>query len=301
MSKTAFLFPGQGAQKCGMGQSFYESDADSRAVIDCASELLSLDMRKLLFEPNEKLDLTEYTQPAMVACGISMLQAVYKTGLRADVCAGLSLGEYEALYAVKALRAEDAIRTVSERGRLMAEAVPAGQGTMAAVLGAETPLVEEVIRSIPKVWIANYNCPGQLVISGETEAVQAAAEALRSAGVRRVIPLKVSGPFHSGLLSETGEKLRTYLNQICFSKPSIPYAANFTGEYVEEETKIKDLLVKQVSGSVRFEQSIRAMIADGVTRFVEIGPGKTLTGFVKKIDRELETVNIETAEDLEKI
>lgn len=301
MHKTAILFPGQGAQKCGMGRSFYENDADARAFIEEASELLSMDMRALLFEENDRLNRTEYTQPAMVTCGIAMLKAVFKTGLQADVCAGLSLGEYEALYLSGAISAEDAVRTVSVRGRLMADAVPEGKGGMAAVLGAEKELVEAALKPISNVWIANYNCPGQIVISGESDALVSASEALKAAGIKRVLPLKVSGPFHSGMLSEAGEKLGSYLKQIHFLKPVIPYVANFTGEYVTDETFIGDLLMKQVSGSVRFEQSIRAMMADGVTRFVEIGPGKTLTGFVNKIERNLETVNIETIEDLEKI
>ena len=301
MSKTAFLFPGQGAQKCGMAKSFYDSDADARAVFDMASELLSMDMAELCFAPNDRLDLTEYTQPAMVTAGIAMLKAVEKTGLKADVCAGLSLGEYEALYQAGILRAEDAIATVRERGILMAEAVPAGVGAMAAVLGADASQVEATIEPIPEVWIANYNCPGQIVISGCKESVFEAAEALKAAGIKRVLPLNVSGPFHSGMLVGAGEKLRAFLEKITFHKPVMPYAANFTGAYVENESLVRDLLVRQVSGSVRFEQSIRAMLADGVDTFVEIGPGKTLSGFVKKIDRNAVTVNIETTEDLEKI
>ena len=300
MSKTAFLFPGQGAQKCGMAQSFYETDPDAKAVIDRASELLGMDMPELLFTPNDRLDRTEFTQPAMVTAGIAMLQAVAKTGLKPDVCAGLSLGEYEALYAAGAMSADDAVRTVQVRGKLMAEAVPAGVGGMAAVVGAETALVEETIAPIADVWIAKYNCPGQIVISGKKEALAQASDALKAAGVRRVLPLNVSGPFHSGLLAEAGEKLGAYLAGVEIRPLVIPYAANFTGAYVTDSAEIVPLLVKQVSGSVRFEQSIRGMLADGVDTFVEIGPGKTIAGFLRKIDREAKVINIETAEDLEK-
>ena len=282
MSKTAFLFPGQGAQKCGMTRSFYETDPDAKAVIDRASELLGMDMPELLFTPNDRLDRTEFTQPAP------------------DVCAGLSLGEYEALYAAGAMSADDAVRTVQVRGKLMAEAVPAGVGGMAAVVGAETALVEETIAPIADVWIANYNCPGQIVISGKKEALAQASDALKAAGVRRVLPLNVSGPFHSGLLAEAGEKLGAYLAGVEIRPLVIPYAANFTGAYVTDSAEIAPLLVKQVSGSVRFEQSIRGMLADGVDTFVEIGPGKTIAGFLRKIDREAKVINIETAEDLEK-
>ena len=300
MSKTAFLFPGQGAQKCGMARSFYETDPDAKAVIDRASELLGMDMPELLFTPNDRLDRTEFTQPAMVTAGIAMLQAVAKTGLKPDVCAGLSLGEYEALYAAGAMSADDAVRTVQVRGKLMAEAVPAGVGGMAAVVGADTALVEETIAPIADVWIANYNCPGQIVISGKKEALAQASDALKAAGVRRVLPLNVSGPFHSGLLAEAGEKLGAYLAGVEIRPLVIPYAANFTGAYVTDSAEIVPLLVKQVSGSVRFEQSIRGMLADGVDTFVEIGPGKTIAGFLRKIDREAKVINIETAEDLEK-
>ena len=300
MSKTAFLFPGQGAQKCGMARSFYETDPDAKAVIDRASELLGMDMPELLFTLNDRLDRTEFTQPAMVTAGIAMLQAVAKTGLKPDVCAGLSLGEYEALYAAGAMSADDAVRTVQVRGKLMAEAVPAGVGGMAAVVGAETALVEETIAPIADVWIANYNCPGQIVISGKKEALAQASDALKAAGVRRVLPLNVSGPFHSGLLAEAGEKLGAYLAGVEIRPLVIPYAANITGAYVTDSAEIVPLLVKQVSGSVRFEQSIRGMLADGVDTFVEIGPGKTIAGFLRKIDREAKVINIETAEDLEK-
>ena len=284
-----------------MGQSFYEADADARAVFDEASELLGYDMKALCFEENEKLNLTQYTQPAMVTTGIAIMKVVEKQGLLPDTAAGLSLGEYEALYAAGALSVTDAIRVVARRGELMEAAVPAGVGAMAAVLGAEASLIEETLSEIPEVWIANYNCPGQIVISGKKEAVEAAAEALKARGIKRVLMLNVSGPFHSGLLREAGKELGKVLAETEIHSLRIPYYANVTGDIVEDATKVRGLLTEQVYSSVRFEQSIRNMLSAGVDTFYELGPGKTLAGFVKKIDREATVVNIETMEDLAKI
>ena len=284
-----------------MGQSFYEADADARAVFDEASELLGYDMKALCFEENEKLNLTQYTQPAMVTTGIAIMKVVEKQGLLPDTAAGLSLGEYEALYAAGALSVTDAIRVVARRGELMEAAVPAGVGAMAAVLGAEASLIEETLSEIPEVWIANYNCPGQIVISGKKEAVEAAAEALKARGIKRVLMLNVSGPFHSGLLREVGEELGKVLAETEIHPLRIPYYANVTGGIVEDAAKVRGLLTEQVYSSVRFEQSIRNMLSAGVDTFYELGPGKTLAGFVKKIDREATVVNIETMEDLAKI
>ena len=284
-----------------MGQSFYEADADARAVFDEASELLGYDMKALCFEENEKLNLTQYTQPAMVTTGIAIMKVVEKQGLLPDTAAGLSLGEYEALYAAGALSVTDAIRVVARRGELMEAAVPAGVGAMAAVLGAEASLIEETLSEIPEVWIANYNCPGQIVISGKKEAVEAAAEALKARGIKRVFMLNVSGPFHSGLLREAGEALGNVLAETEIHPLRIPYYANVTGDIVEDAAKVRGLLTEQVYSSVRFEQSIRNMLSAGVDTFYELGPGKTLAGFVKKIDRDATVVNIETMEDLAKI
>ena len=284
-----------------MGQSFYEADAAARAVFDEASELLGYDMKALCFEENEKLNLTQYTQPAMVTTGIAIMKVVEKQGLLPDTAAGLSLGEYEALYAAGALSVTDAIRVVARRGELMEAAVPAGVGAMAAVLGAEASLIEETLSEIPEVWIANYNCPGQIVISGKKEAVEAAAEALKARGIKRVLMLNVSGPFHSGLLREAGEELGKVLAETEIHPLRIPYYANVTGGIVEDAAKVRGLLTEQVYSSVRFEQSIRNMLSAGVDTFYELGPGKTLAGFVKKIDRDATVVNIETMEDLAKI
>ena len=299
--KTAFLFPGQGAQKCGMGESFVKYDEAAKKVYENASRLLDLDMEELVFTENKKLDMTEYTQAAMVTTGIAMLKVIEKTALKADVCAGLSLGEYEALYLAGAISEEDAVVLARHRGKLMQEAVPLGVGTMAAVLNLDAAVIEDCLKDIENVWIANYNCPGQIVISGTVEAVEKAGEKLKEAGAKRVLPLNVSGPFHSGLLKPAGDKLYEYLRNIEIKKPTIPYVANYTAEFVYDDKDIKELLRKQVFGSVRFEQSIRNMLKEGVDTFIEIGPGKVLSGFVKKIDKEAKVYSIETVEDMNNV
>ena len=299
--KTAFLFPGQGAQKCGMGESFAKHDEAAKKVYENVSRLLGLDMEELVFTENKKLDMTEYTQAAMVTTGIAMLKVIEKTALKADVCAGLSLGEYEALYLAKAISEEDAIVLARHRGKLMQEAVPLGVGTMAAVLNLDAAVIEDCLKDIENVWIANYNCPGQIVISGTVAAVEKAGEKLKEAGAKRVLPLNVSGPFHSGLLKPAGDKLYEYLKNVEIKKPTIPYVANYTAEFVYDDKDIKELLRKQVFGSVRFEQSIRNMLKEGVDTFIEIGPGKVLGGFVKKIDKEAKVYSIETVEDMNNV
>ena len=299
--KTAFLFPGQGAQKCGMGESFAKHDEAAKKVYENASRLLGLDMEELVFTENKKLDMTEYTQAAMVTTGIAMLKVIEKTALKADVCAGLSLGEYEALYLAKAISEEDAIVLARHRGKLMQEAVPLGVGTMAAVLNLDAAVIEDCLKDIENVWIANYNCPGQIVISGTVTAVEKAGEKLKEAGAKRVLPLNVSGPFHSGLLKPAGDKLYEYLKNVEIKKPTIPYVANYTAEFVCDDKDIKELLRKQVFGSVRFEQSISNMLKEGVDTFIEIGPGKVLGGFVKKIDKEAKVYSIETVEDMNNV
>lgn len=301
MGKTAFIFPGQGAQVCGMGQDFYEHTDTGRKIFDRASELLGFSVPELCFTPNDRLDITEFTQAAMVTVSTAMLRVMEEKGYHADVAAGLSLGEYCALEAAKVMTEDDAILTVRRRGILMQEAVPPGIGGMSAVLGINAEQVNEIVDKIENVQVANYNCPGQIVISGKLDAVSEAAERLKEAGARRVIPLNVSGPFHSSLLSEAGEKLGQFLEYVEVSDPVIPYVANVTAGYVTSKDEVKPLLVKQVSSSVRWQQSVEAMIAGGVDRFVEIGPGKTLAGFVKKISRNVEVINIEKLDDLEKL
>ncbi len=299
MSKIAFIFPGQGAQKAGMGKDFYEETSTGREVFDRASELLGFSMPELCFTENDRLDITEYTQAAMVTASIAMMKVLMEeTGIRPDVAAGLSLGEYCALYAAGVMSADDAITTVRKRGILMQEAVPVGVGAMAAVLAMAAEKIEDVIKDIPDVWIANYNCPGQIVISGKKEAVELACEKLKEAGAKRTVMLNVSGPFHSGMLTEAGKKLGEFLENVEISDPQIPYVANVTASYVTDKAEVKDLLARQVSSSVRWEQSVRAMLADGVDTFIEIGPGKTLAGFMRKITRDVKVVNIETLDDV---
>lgn len=301
MSKIAFIYPGQGAQKAGMGKDFYENSESARAVFDRASEILDLDMKELCFEENDRLDLTEYTQAALVTTCLAMTKVVSERGICPDVTAGLSLGEYCAIAIAGGMSEEDAIRTVRKRGILMQNTVPAGEGAMAAVLGMEASAIEEVIAGIEGVSIANYNCPGQIVITGVTEGVEEASEKLKAAGAKRVVMLNVSGPFHSPLLKSAGEELLKELENVEIHKLEIPYVTNVTAEYVQDEEEIKGLLGQQVSSSVRWEQSIRKMIEEGVDTFVEIGPGKTLAGFMRKISRDVAMYNIGTWEDVEKV
>lgn len=301
MSRTAFIFPGQGAQVCGMGQDFYENTKTGKEVFDRASEFLGFSMPELCFEKNDRLDITEYTQAAMVTTSIAMTKVIEEAGFCPDVTAGLSLGEYCALAAAGVMTADDAILTVRRRGILMQEAVPAGIGGMSAVLGMNAEQINEVVDQIADVQVANYNCPGQIVISGRKEAVEEASLKLKEAGAKRVLPLNVSGPFHSYLLEDAGKKLGTFLQNVKIADPVIPYVANVTAQYVRSAGEVKPLLEKQVSSSVRWQQSVETMLADGVDRFVEIGPGKTLSGFVKKINRDVTILNIEKLEDLEKL
>ncbi|HIZ22048.1 MAG TPA: ACP S-malonyltransferase [Candidatus Blautia faecigallinarum] len=301
MGKTAFIFPGQGAQYTGMAKDFCEQIPACEKVFDLASEATGLDIKKLCFEEDPRLHITEYTQVAMLAAEAAILTAVWEKGIRSQVNAGLSLGEYGALLASGVMGMEDAFRVVRQRGILMQEAVPTG-GAMAAVIGTDAGLIEEVCAKTEGiVSIANYNCPGQIVITGEEEAVKKAGEALKEAGARRIVPLKVSGPFHSAMLKEAGEKLGGVLEGITLGKIETPYLTNVTGKTVTEVSQVKELLVKQVSSSVRWQQCVEQMIQDGTDTFIEIGPGKTLTGFLRKINRNVTGINIEKIEDLEKL
>ena len=301
MSKIAFIFPGQGAQKAGMGKDFYENSKTVAEVIDRASELLGLDMKALCFEENDLLDQTEYTQAALVTVCMAMEKVLRERGLAPDVTAGLSLGEYCAIASAGGMSTENAITTVRKRGILMQNAVPGGQGAMAAVLGLDAGKIEEVLADRSGVMIANYNCPGQIVITGWKEDVEQAADALKEAGAKRVLPLNVSGPFHSSLLEQAGEELGKEQEQVDFSDLQIPYVTNMTAEYVTDITKTKELLARQVASSVRWQQSMELLIADGVDTFVEIGPGRTLAGFLRKINREVKVYNVGTWEDVDKV
>lgn len=300
MGKIAFVFPGQGAQQLGMAKDFYESFDNSRKIFQIAKENLDVDIEKICFEEEDKINLTEYTQPALLTACVAMLQPVLEK-VKPDVAAGLSLGEYAALVTCGVMKFKDAVAVTRKRGIYMQNEVPVGVGGMQAVLGAKREVVEEVCAGIEDVYVANYNCPGQIIISGKTEALVAAKEQLTEKGVKRVMPLKVSGPFHSGMLVGAGEKLAQELQGITISTPELPYVTNVTAEYVREEDKVSDLLAKQVFSSVRWEDSVVNMIANGVDTFVEIGPGHTLTNLIKKINREVTLINIETVEDLSKL
>ncbi len=299
--KTAWIFPGQGAQKCGMGKDFYEKSTAARQIYDEASRLLGLDMAALCFEENERLDQTEYTQAALVTTCLAMAEALRDVLPAPDVTAGLSLGEYCAIAAAGGMRNEDAVTTVRKRGIFMQNAVPDGKGAMSAVLGLTGEQIEAAIAGLEGVYIANYNCPGQIVITGFAQGVEKASEVLLEAGAKRVLPLKVSGPFHSPMMKEAGEKLEQVLQEIELSPLRIPYVTNVTAEYVKEIGDTRKLLKEQVASSVRWQQSMERMIADGVTTFIEIGPGRTLAGFLKKISRDAKVINIAAWEDQEKL
>ncbi|MBD5485154.1 MAG: ACP S-malonyltransferase [Lachnospiraceae bacterium] len=301
MGKTAFMFPGQGAQYVGMGKDFYEQIPVCREMFELASKASGLDVPALCFEENEQINITEYTQIAMLAAEVAMLKAIEEKGLKPDVTGGLSLGEYGALASSGVMSPEDVFKVVRKRGIYMQEAVPQG-GAMVAVLGLDTVVIEKVCEETEGcVSIANYNCPGQIVITGEEGAVQAAVTKLTAAGAKRCVTLKVSGPFHSSLLVGAGEKLETELENVEIHDIQIPYIANVTADYVTDKNDVKPLLVKQVSSSVKWQQTVERMIADGVDTFVEIGPGKTLSGFMRKINKEMKVINVEKVEDLEKL
>ncbi len=303
--KTAFIFPGQGAQKVGMGKEFYDEFSVSKAFFDEASEAVGLDLKALCFQENDKINITEYTQVCLLTTSVAILKVLEEQGVKPDVSAGLSLGEYCSLVATGAMKDTDAAKAVRQRGIFMEKEVPAGVGGMAAIIGMEADKIQAAIQDIDEVQIANYNCPGQIVISGKKEAVLAGSKACQEAGARRAIQLNVSGPFHSSLLVGAGEKLEKVLDEFSLQDPVVPYLANCTADYVTQADSIKPLLVRQVSNSVMWQQSIERMVQDGVEVFVEIGPGTSLAGFNKKIGRvlgkELTTYSVATPGDLEQV
>lgn len=297
MGKLVFMFPGQGSQYVGMGKEFYDTIPACKKVYDLASEASGLDIPGLCFEENDKINITEYTQIAMLATEAAILTALKEEGITPDVTAGLSLGEYGALIASNVMDMKDAFSVVRKRGIYMQKAVPTG-GAMSAVLGLDAEVIEGVCEKTEGiVSIANYNCPGQIVITGEKTAVEAAGEALKAAGAKRIVPLKVSGPFHSKMLSGAGDKLGEALKDVKIADEFIPYLANVTADYVTKASDVKPLLTKQVASSVRWQQTVERLIADGADEFLEIGPGKTLTGFMRKINRDVKVNNIDKLED----
>lgn len=299
MGKTVYMFPGQGAQYIGMGKEFYENYDVCKAVFDLASSVTGLDIPALCFEENDRLNITEYTQIAMLTVEAAIYMAMEQQNLRPDYAAGLSLGEYGALIVSKALDPADAFRIIRKRGIYMQEAVPTG-GAMAAVLGLDAAAIEAACEQTEGiVSIANYNCPGQIVITGEQAAVEQAGEACKAAGAKRVMSLKVSGPFHSKMLTGAGEQLADEFKNVNFRRIEVPYVTNVTADFVTDETQIQNLLVRQVSSSVRWQQSVERLVEAGADEFVEVGPGHTLTGFMKKINRDVKVFHIEKPEDLE--
>ncbi len=301
MGKIAFVFPGQGAQYAGMGKAVYDSSETAAKVYEIASKAAGFDVAELCFTENSKLSITEYTQIALLATEVAILKVVEEAGIKPDICAGLSLGEYGALAAGNVMDLEDLFSLIRKRGIYMQQEYPEG-GAMAAVLGLDAETVSKICGECSGiVAIANDNCPGQVVISGEAWAVQAASVKLAEAGAKRCIPLNVSGPFHSALLAGAGKKLAAELENVEIRKPEIPYVCNLEAAVVTGQERIKELLEKQVSGTVRFRESIETMIKEGVDTFVEIGPGRTLSGFVRKTDKSVKVYNVETPDDLNKL
>ena len=304
--KVAFIFSGQGSQYIGMGKELYNNIPSCQKVYDKANEVLGFDLKELIFNGDkEELNITENTQPAILTTSIAILQAIKEKGIKADIVAGLSLGEYSALVASEALDFETAVSLVKKRGRFMQVAVPQGIGSMAAVIGLDESKIKKVLKVASEkgiVEIANYNTNNQIVIGGECAAVELATELLKESGARMVIPLKVSGPFHTSLLNEASIKLENEFNNIEFNDPKIKTITNVTADFINDKTEIKNLLINQVKSSVRWSETIEKMIDEGIDTFIEIGPLKTLSSFVREISKEKKTyVKIFNVEDLKSL
>ncbi|WP_195999543.1 ACP S-malonyltransferase [Clostridium sp. 1001271B_151109_B4] len=303
MMRIAFIFSGQGSQYVGMGKELYDNYPVCRDVFDRANEILQFDIKNMIFNGNRgDLDITENTQPAILTTSIAILRILSEKGIHPEMVAGLSLGEYSALVASDSIDFESALKLVRKRGQLMQEAVPSGLGAMAAVIGLNEDIIKSNLDSISNkgiVEIANYNTPNQIVIGGEKEAVELAEISLKEAGARRVIPLKVSGPFHTSMLDEASKKLALHLNGTIFNEPKVKVITNVTGDFIKNKDEIKSLLEKQVKSSVKWSNTIEKMIDEGIDTFIEIGPSKTLSSFVKEISRGKKAkVNIFNVEDL---
>lgn len=304
MGKVAFVFPGQGAQSVGMGKDFYDAVPASRRIFESADEVLGFPMTNMIFEgPDSELKKTFNTQPALLTASVAAFEAVREQGITPDFVAGHSLGEYSALVASGVLSFEDAVGTVRARGEFMEQAVPGGQGAMAAVLGAEREALAELCRSITAeghlVELANLNCPGQIVVSGSKEGVALVGERVKEAGGKRAIPLEVSGPFHSSLMKSAAEKLGGKLQPLHFDEPTIPVIANVTARPAASAEEIRGLLVEQVYSPVLWEDTVTYLISQGVDTFVEIGPGNVLTGLIKKTDKSVKLINVSSLDSLE--
>jgi [acyl-carrier-protein] S-malonyltransferase len=299
--KIAFCFPGQGSQDVGMGRAIAAEFPAARAVYDEASEAVGFDVAKLCFEGSiEELTRTELQQPALVATSIACHRAVKTLGIVPDYVIGHSVGEYSALAAADAIGAGEAVALVRERGEAMAEAARGTPGAMAAVLGLDDAIVEEICSSIEGVWPANYNCPGQVVVSGENAAVDRLIEEAAAHGARKVVKLRVSGAFHSPLVARAAERLKPALAKATWQNPSPPFMSTVTAK-LEDAHRMGALLVEQLTAPVRFTQAVRGLVKDGVGMFVEIGPGSVLTGLLRRCDRSLRTVSVHDPESLRKL
>ncbi len=304
MGKIAFIFPGQGAQYIGMGKQIALKYKSSSDIYDEASEALGQDMRKMIFDGDEEtLKITENTQPAIVTTSVACLQPLLENGIQADYTAGLSLGEYTAHVASGTIGLKTVLSLVRKRGRYIQEAVPLGKGAMAAIIGLSPGAVEECCQKASEFGVvepANYNCPGQISISGEISAVEKAMTICTEKGAKRAVLLAVSAPFHCSLLKHAGELLDAELEGLEFSDFKVPLLANVNARVVESTSKIRETLVRQVSNPVLWEASMRYMLDNGVDTFIEIGPGKVLSGFMKKCSKEAMSFNVEDEESLER-